>query len=1104
MDRLLPAPLLAALLLVPRPVLAVDFGEEKEPNQAELVAGIHRDIEKVNQSIDVTRELIDRARNRPYLPDLMFRMAELYVEKSRLVFFLALEKAGQGSKVASSPEARLLKEKAISIYDQILLEFPRFAGGDRVLFFRAHEFRELANYDQMRRTYQRLIDTYPGSSFRHEARLVLGDHHFDGGELEAAEEHYRRILSEPETFAHQTARYKMAWIRINQEKLKEAKDLLLAIVKSAMDSSGAGGVDEAKLVSIRREALSDLVYVYTEVEKPEGALEYFEPLCTSKPEYLRVLGRLANRLYVQEKWLPAAKVYRRLVALSGDAEQNAEHVTRIFAAAQEAKNLTGADKDVSALARAMERYLSDWRFSQQERANVEHDFEIMGRDVATRLQAEAQAAGNKGNLAVAADAYAAYLRAFPDSPHRADMMLNEAESLFGAGRFLEAATVHESFATLSSTDEDRKEAMFSAIVSYSAALKDVEQMSRYEVMLTREGLKGTGQGFVDSFPGDTRVANVRFNIAKLNYDQGHFIDAADLFSAFAEAYPGHVDAPAAGHLALDALDKLEDFEKLIATGRRFIESTALDLAFRNEVQEIVKNASYKLVRDVAVAAGTRAGASEDEVDAELLAYAQKHGGTKLGEVALLSAFSVYQEKGNLSLMEKAAERFAADYPQSPKNQDILLAKAKTYMNVGRFDRAAGIMDDVARSSPPGNMMAIDLGVRSARLFAALGEHRRAIDSWLAVAPKLAREERVEAVAAVMDALLTLEDWRGLERAVEQVRKIDRGALKGPEVALRLGLAAMKQGRAAEARQQLNVAVKGGEEEAAAEAAYRLLELDLEEFQSVRFEPGKDPGEVVVDKLDRIDKMEGALFDIFDYGDPEWSIAALLRMGQANDSLAEFLENVPAPPGSNAVQVAQFKSSIQQQADAIRGKARETYAACTLKAYELDAFNRYLKGCLANGRLPPPDRLPGRVHLGPAMKSQLKGFEDRLAAVPDDQEALLGLANVYLKAGDMRMARMISGGALEKNDANGAARNIVGLATLLLGDPGTAIYDLQQAAMSGSVRDPVVNLATLYWLYGDHERAKAELKKVADIRQVDFASPGVHPKALQMARELGLR
>ena len=173
--------------------------------------------------------------------------------------------------------------------------------------------------------------------------------------------------------------------------MKEALGLLHQIVSSELDPAGSDAVQKRKLVSVKREALADMVFVYTEVEDPERALEYFEPLCSTKSEYLRVLGRLANRLFVLEKWLPAARVYRTLVRLTGDADRNVDQVVRIFEASQAGKNLTGADKDVQALAMAMGRYLTDWRFSPKQRKDVEHDFEVMGRDVATKLQREATA-----------------------------------------------------------------------------------------------------------------------------------------------------------------------------------------------------------------------------------------------------------------------------------------------------------------------------------------------------------------------------------------------------------------------------------------------------------------------------------------------------------------------------------------------------------------------------------------------------------------------------------------------------------------------------------------------------------------------------------------
>ncbi|MBW1873145.1 MAG: hypothetical protein JRJ19_13835, partial [Deltaproteobacteria bacterium] len=55
-----------------------DEAEEK----AEFVDGLKRDIIKVEHSIDVTKDLIKKSKGAPYLPDIVFRLAELYVEKS--------------------------------------------------------------------------------------------------------------------------------------------------------------------------------------------------------------------------------------------------------------------------------------------------------------------------------------------------------------------------------------------------------------------------------------------------------------------------------------------------------------------------------------------------------------------------------------------------------------------------------------------------------------------------------------------------------------------------------------------------------------------------------------------------------------------------------------------------------------------------------------------------------------------------------------------------------------------------------------------------------------------------------------------------------------
>ena len=138
------------------------------------------------------RTLIVQSKAAPYLPDLFFRLAELYVEKSRYMYVLQSEES-QGSEKGSiiAPEVRLLKEKALQIYERILTEFPDYRDADKVIFFVAHEHRELGQFPEMLKTYQSLVDKHPKSPLVPESLYIMGDYWFDKQDFPKAETYYQ-------------------------------------------------------------------------------------------------------------------------------------------------------------------------------------------------------------------------------------------------------------------------------------------------------------------------------------------------------------------------------------------------------------------------------------------------------------------------------------------------------------------------------------------------------------------------------------------------------------------------------------------------------------------------------------------------------------------------------------------------------------------------------------------------------------------------------------------------------------------------------------------------------------------------------------------------
>ena len=113
----------------------------------------------------------------------------------------------------------------------------------------------------MKEAYEHLIDTYPKSAHRLEAYLTLGDHAFDASDLPTAQRYYERILAEPVSAVHPLARYKLAWVKVNQGDCREAVRLFEITLKEH-PPSGAGLsaslLRTQKNLNVLRESLIDL------------------------------------------------------------------------------------------------------------------------------------------------------------------------------------------------------------------------------------------------------------------------------------------------------------------------------------------------------------------------------------------------------------------------------------------------------------------------------------------------------------------------------------------------------------------------------------------------------------------------------------------------------------------------------------------------------------------------------------------------------------------------------------------------------------------------------------------------------------------------------
>ncbi len=787
---------------------------DEQIDQERLLRQLSRDQESVENAIGGTRDLIQQSMHRPYLPDLYLRLADLYIEKSRILYHLKRVGNPTGSKAVVVLEANLLKTKAIDLYNKILGEFPEYGYQDKVIFFMAHEYREMGQFDKMMNAYTDLVERFPDSPYRLETYLLIGDYQFDSMNLDKAEESYQTILAAPESHVHGMARYKMAWCHINRSRFPEALALLEVLVKDPRYDELKTEIDAYKRINLRREALMDLAYCYTEVKPPEEALEYFANLSDSKSIYLAVLGKLGHRYFLKENWAAGADVYRTIISLSRNTQKNTGYAEKLFACAQRAKDMQHPEKNVQALVGVLEQVEYSWRTAPEEKERLAKEFEVYARDMATRLHLLASEKQDKVKFCQAADAYAYYLDFFQRGKQTRDILENQAEALYEGGRYFQAALAYEKLAAPEPPEVEEEEAaeepegpegkmvaegsaekegeqvaeasvdtkeegaarespkpeeklvageppapqksprdcLYGAVASFYKALKEQGDLDDLQKLEARQGLRQVGSQYLAAFPGAEEAPEVAFNVAWVSYEQGDYKAALEGFKGFIQEYPRSNEAAAAGHLVLDIHKSLDDLDGLIKDARSMLANERItDPKFRKEVGNILSAAEHRHLEELTVMVKDGAEGSDEA----LLALGREAQDSGLQELALFNLFVVSKEAEDIpKVLERGAQILAKTH-DAKRRQDVLTTMAHFYFEAGDFPNAASYSEQAAEGV--GGEQQADHLMRAAKLQGWMGDHVAAVKDYRKAMPLLPPAQKLDVEKELLNQYEALKD-----------------------------------------------------------------------------------------------------------------------------------------------------------------------------------------------------------------------------------------------------------------------------------------------------------------------------------------------------------
>ncbi|MCP3143673.1 tetratricopeptide repeat protein [Pyxidicoccus xibeiensis] len=531
--------------------------------------------------------------------------------------------------------------------------------------------------------------------------------------------------------------------------------------------------------------------------------------------------------------------------------------------------------------------------------------------------------------------------------------------------------------------------------------------------------------------GDKRV-EIAFKAANIYYRHNHFDEAVLRFSEIALGYPdykfenGERASEIAANLILDSYNLLQDFAKVNEWARRFYANDKLAVGkFRDDLAKLIEQSSFKLVSQLEEK-------KEFEKAAEAyLAFVKDFPQTELADLALYNASVDYYKGKMLDKAIDVRKRLFAQYPRSKYVPDSIYANAEALEAIGDFEDAASTYEAYVRGyersvtekgagkprakkggdDKPAVPQKWEESKAQVALFnaatyrAGLGQTKAALrnrERYLELWPKAkdADEIRMSIIdltgksGAAMKAIKMLEEYErdnmrsaskfltAEGRIIDLYRKMNKSR----------DVTRMYK-RVYDHFEQLPRRVQTTLEKPAlgpaAQAQFLAVELDWQEYKRLKLYWGAPPSPdrfraSIQDKSRALQVVEKKYVQTVALGAPEPAICALHRIGLAYDHFADRVINAPMPRGLDEEAQQALKDEFANQAQPLKDKATEAFAATVAKSRELDVYNDCAAESLKMLRTTyQPDRFPDM----PEEKVALKGKEqiiggDLLAAIQD--------------------------------------------------------------------------------------------------------------------------
>ncbi len=912
-------------------------------------------------AIAMFEEFLNRYPDDPkYSPDVMFRLAELYYERTKDDYGVAMKEYEEqlklvdaGKLAVAPPEPKQSFQQSIDKYQTLLTQFPDYRFNDAASYLLGFCLEKQGEMEESRNTFTRLIEKYPTSRFVPEAYIRLGEYYFDAiGEaqaLEKAAEAYSKAATFKDHPLFDKALYKLGWTYYRMDAFDRAVDSFVQLVDYYDQKSKEAGDDEAG-GDLRTEALQYMAISFADekwgnIAKAQELFGRIGP----RPWEAELWKRLGDVYSDQTKWQEAVAAYKQNLAKDPTNPQAPQIQDKIVKAYEQ--GMRDFDSAFSEREALVKNFAPGTAWHDQNKSNTDvikgaqelSEKSLYSAAIYHHQQALQYVKSDKVDLAkrefeIAARGYGDYLKRFPHSKVAYELEYYLAECQYSSLQFMEAAQHYEAVRDSTADTRFKADAAYNAVLAFQREI-DARQKAAPPTLETRPPLTSkerpenkplqkeeipelwkrfisAADAFLKGQPRHEGAAKVAYRAAEVYYAYDDFEEARRRFAQIAERYPDSEFAKFASNLTLETFLITKDWVAVTEFTNNLVKpgnDGKAKVDPKSDAGKILTNfgdnAMFKQAEKL------MEEKKWDEAGKLYEDLVSRNKDYKYADKALNNAAVCRENARRFESALKLYERIYTEYKKSDLADVALFRVAvnaeNSYDHEKAVDRYKLLVDTYPKSKDrPAALNNL------ARLLEALQRYQEAARQFTRFAELYPTDE--DAPKNLYKAATIYEkmsDCPGQARALNEfIRKFAKDAKQSERVVdayKRIGdcQRTLKNEKGARdswatATQEYKKRGLTAREEAASSAAgyarFQLAEYEFKKWDDIKLTGrGKALENAFKAKLTEAKKLQDSFSEVYQYKSVEWILAASYKKGFVLERFANTLVESPCPPDIKA-------------------------------------------------------------------------------------------------------------------------------------------------------------------------------------------------------------